>query len=279
MKVPAHPSRLSARESHGNVEIMNYQCKLDIFEGPLDLLLHLIKEQKMDIYDIPIAQITRQYMEYLDVMQDLNLEVAGEYLILAAELTRIKSKVLLPVQEPESEEEGQDPREDLVRRLLEYQRYKDAAFQLRKREYERQQIFVRGAELEIEEFGEKEILVEASVFDLLNAFQNILRNREFKKNYEIKISTTSVSDRITHILEILNATESVTFESLFTVLNTKQEVIVTFLALLELIRLKLVRIQQMKHFDSIRLYRSTDWETQEEVLRQYHASPEDENER
>ncbi|MFQ5449649.1 MAG: segregation and condensation protein A [Nitrospinaceae bacterium] len=258
---------------------MNYQCKLDIFEGPLDLLLHLIKEQKMDIYDIPIAQITRQYMEYLDVMQDLNLEVAGEYLILAAELTRIKSKVLLPVQEPESEEEGQDPREDLVRRLLEYQRYKDAAFQLRKREYERQQIFVRGAELEIEESGEKEILVEASVFDLLNAFQNILRNREFKKNYEIKISTTSVSDRITHILEILNATESVTFESLFTVLNTKQEVIVTFLALLELIRLKLVRIQQMKHFDSIRLYRSTDWETQEEVLRQYHASPEDENER
>jgi len=122
---------------------MTYRCNIEIFEGPLDLLLHLIKEQKMDIHDIAIAVITRQYMDTIDLMQDLNLEVAGEYLIMAAELTRIKSKVLLPVQEQELEEgeEGQDPRAELMRRLQEYQRYKEAAFELRVREHDRQQVF------------------------------------------------------------------------------------------------------------------------------------------
>lgn len=251
---------------------MAYQCKIDIFEGPLDLLLHLLKEQKMDIQDIPIAVITRQYMDTLDLMQDLNLEIAGEYLVMAAELTRIKSKCLLPVQEQEAEEgeEGVDPRAELMRRLLEYQRYKDAAFELRIREHDRQQVFVRGGDIPIEGIGEEEVLVEASAFDLLNAFQKVLQNKEFKKDFEITISTFSVADRMPHILEILNASESVTFESLFTVLNTRQEVIVTFLALLELMRLKLLRVQQVKQLDPIRIYASSDRETQDEVLQQYH---------
>ncbi len=255
---------------------MNYQCKIDIFEGPLDLLLHLIKEQKMDIHDIPIAEITRQYVDYLDLMQELNLEIAGEYLVMAAELTRIKSKILLPVQEQELEEgeEGQDPRADLMRRLQEYQRYKDAAFELRVREHERQQVFVRGGEILFDEDGGGEVLVEASAFDLFQAFQKILRSKEFKKDYEIEITTFSVADRMTHILEILNSADSVTFDSLFTVLNTRQEIIVTFLALLELMRLKLLRVQQVKHFDPIRIYSSADRETQEEILQQYHTSGE-----
>jgi len=258
---------------------MNYQCKIDIFEGPLDLLLHLIREQKMDIYDIPIADITRQYMDYIDLMQELNLEIAGEYLVMAAELTRIKSKILLPVQEQELEqgEEGQDPRADLMRRLQEYQRYKDAAFELRIREYDRQQVFLRGGKILFDDEGGEEILVEANAFDLFKAFQKILKSKEFKKDYEIKVTTYSVSDRMTHILEILNSAESVTFDSLFTVLNTRQEIIVTFLALLELMRLKLLRIQQVKHFDPIRIYKSADRETQQEVLQQYHASGENEN--
>jgi len=255
---------------------MTYRCNIEIFEGPLDLLLHLIKEQKMDVHDIPIAVITRQYMEYLDLLQDLNLEVAGEYLIMAAELTRIKSKVLLPVQEQELEEgeEGQDPRAELMRRLQEYQRYKDAAFELRVREHVRQQIFVRGGDVLADEDIGEQMVVEASAFDLLNAFQNILKNKEFKKDYEVEISTFSVADRLTHILEILNAGKTVTFDSLFTVLNTRQELIVTFLALLESMRLKLVRIQQAKQFDSIRLYLSVDQETQEQILQEYHASAE-----
>lgn len=251
---------------------MAYQCKIDIFEGPLDLLLHLLKEQKMDIQDISIAEITRQYMDALDFMHDLNLEIAGEYLVMAAELTRIKSKCLLPVEEREDEEneEGQDPRADLMRRLQEYQRYKDAAFQLRMREHDRQRIFARNAPLDNGEG--KDALVEASAFDLLNAFQKVLRSKEFKKDYELTITTFSVADRIPRILEILNATESVTFESMFTALNSREEVIVTFLALLELMRLKLLRVQQVNQFDPIRIYRSADRETQDEVLQRRHAS-------
>ncbi len=255
---------------------MTYRCNIEVFEGPLDLLLHLIKEQKMDIHDIAIATITRQYMDYIDLMQDLNLEVAGDYLIMAAELTRIKSKVLLPVQEQELEEgeEGQDPRAELMRRLQEYQRYKEAAFELRVREHDRQQVFVRGGDVLVDEDSGEEIIQEASAFDLLNAFQNILKSKEYKKDYEIKVSMFSVSDRLTHILEILNAAKTITFDSLFTVLNTRQELVVTFLALLETMRLKLVRIQQTKRFDTIRLYLAADDETQAQILDQYHSSTE-----
>ena len=258
---------------------MTYQCKIDIFEGPLDLLLHLIREQKMEIHDIPIAKITQQYMDYIDLMKELNLEVVGDYLVMAAELTRIKSKTLLPVQEIEDEdgEEGVDPRAELTRRLLEYKRYKEAAFELRQREYDRQQVFIRGTELELEEEEGGETLVEASVFELLQAFQGILKKNSYKKDYEIHISTYSVSDRISYILEITNASESITFESLFTVLNSRQEIIVTFLALLELMKLSLLRIQQGKQFGAIRIYQAADQELQKEVLKDYQDSWDEES--
>ena len=253
---------------------MTYQCKLEIFEGPLDLLLHLIKEQKMDIYDIPIADITRQYMQYLDMIQELNLELVGEYLVMAAELTRIKSKILLPA--PEMDEEfddggGEDPRAELMRRLKEYQRYRDAAFELRMKEHDRQQVFVRGGQIELDDDStEEKELVDASVFDLLKAYQKIIDTKSFENDYEIKITEMSVTDQIQHIMEILNASESVTFESLFTVLNTKQEVVVTFLAILELMRLKLLRVQQVRHFETIRIYKSADQETQDSILQEYY---------
>ena len=254
---------------------MSYQCKLDIFEGPLDLLLHLIKEQKMDVYDIPIAQITRQYMDYLGVMQELNLELVGEYLVMAAELTRIKSKILIPA--PETNEEfdagsGDDPRAELMRRLKEYQRYRDAAFELRLKEHDRQQVFVRGGEIAIDGNTEERGLVDASVFDLLKAYQKILDNKLFEKDYEVEITEMSVTDQIQHIIEILNASESVTFESLFTVLNTKQEVVVTFLAILELMRLKLLRVQQARHFETIRIYKAADQEAQDAIMREYQQT-------
>ena len=258
---------------------MNYQCNLDIFEGPLDLLLHLIKEQKMDIYDISITEITKQYLVYLDLLSELNLELVGEYLVMAAELARIKSKTLLPT--PETEEDtlaaaGEDPRDELIRRLLEYKRYKEAAFELRQKEYDQQQLFTRSGELELEE-TEQELLIEANVFDLLTAFQKVLQEKSFKKDYEIKITTLSVSDRISNILEVLNASESVTFHSLFTELNTKQEVIVTFLAILELMRMQLIRCQQVKQFDAIRIYCAADRATQELVLKDFQEVEEQES--
>ena len=257
---------------------MNYQCNLDIFEGPLDLLLHLIKEQKMDIYDIRIAEITKQYLSYLDLLSELNLEMVGEYLVMAAELAKIKSKSLLPI--PETEEDvltaaGEDPRAELMRRLLEYQRYKEAAFELRQKEYDQQQIFSRTGEVVLEN-SEEELLIEANVFDLLTAFQKVLKEKSFKKNYEIKVTTLSVSDRISGILEILNVSESVTFDSLFTSLNTKQEVIVTFLAILELMRMQLIRSQQARQFDVIRIYTAVDRETQEEIMKEFYDAEENE---
>ena len=257
---------------------MHYQCNLDIFEGPLDLLLHLIKEQKMDIYDIPILEITRQYLFYLDVISELNLETAGEYLIIAAELAKIKSKMLLPAPDTEEDEltsAGEDPRAELMRRLLEYQRYKEAAFELRQKEYDQQQLFTRSGDVVLDK-SEGELMIEANVFDLLTAFQKVLKEKSFKNNYEIKITTLSVSDRIGDILEILNTSESVTFDSLFTTLNTKQEVIVTFLAILELMRMQLIRSQQGQSFDVIRLYIAVDLETQEEILKDFYDSEEKE---
>ena len=254
---------------------MTYQCKLKIFEGPLDLLLHLLKEQKMDIYDIPIAEITKQYLGYLELMQEMNLELVGEYLVMAAELARIKSKTLLPAPEIDEESDlsgGEDPRAELMRRLREYQRYRDAAFELRMKEHDRQQIFSRGGEIEIEESSENRELIEVSVFDLFKAYQKVLDTKSFEKDYEIEITEMSVTDRIQYILDILNSSDSVTFESFFTVLNRKQEIIVTFLAILELMRLKLLRVQQSQHFETIRIYKATDQKTQDAILKEYQST-------
>jgi len=255
---------------------MNYQCNLDIFEGPLDLLLHLIKEQKMDVYDIPIAEISRQYLTYLDLLSGLNLEMVGEYLVMAAELAKIKSKTLLPT--PETEEDvlaaaGEDPRAELMRRLLEYQRYKEAAFELRQKEYDQQQLFTRSGDVVLDN-SKEELMIEANVFDLLTAFQKVLKEKSFKKNYEIKVTTLSVSDRIGDILEILNASESVTFDSLFTALNTKQEIIVTFLCILELMCMQLIRSQQSRQFGAIRLYIAVEHEAQEKILKELYDAKE-----
>ena len=254
---------------------MVYKCKLKIFEGPLDLLLHLLKEQKMDICDIPIAEITKQYMQYLEMMQEMNLELVGEYLVMAAELTRIKSKTLLPSLEISEEDDfggGEDPRSELMRRLREYQRYRDAAFELRMKEHDRLQIFSRGGEIEIEENSETPELMDATVFDLFTAYQKILDSKSFEKDYEIEITEMSVTDRMQYILDILNSSDSVTFESLFTVLNSKQEIIVTFLGILELMRLKLMRVQQGQHFETIRIYKSADQKTQDDILQEYHRN-------
>lgn len=251
---------------------MNYQFKLDMFEGPLDLLLHLIKEHKMDIHDIPIAEVTRQYIDFMQLMENLNLELAGEYLVMAAELTRIKSRILLPSEGVEREEEqGRDPRAELMARLLEYQRYKSAAMELRKLESDRLQVFPgRGDALFDDE--EDDAMVDATVFDLFSAFRQVLTKKALGKDYDIKITTLSVAGMIKKVLEVLNSSESVTFESLFTVINTKQEVIVTFLAILEMMRLLLIRVIQPGTFETIRVCLNADKETQEEAMKRFDTT-------
>lgn len=222
---------------------MTYKVQLDIFEGPLDLLLHLIKRDEVDIYDIPIADITMQYLEYIDILKDMNLNLAGEFLLMAATLAHIKSRMLLPIEsEAGSEEEGPDPREELVRMLLEYQRYKDAAVELDDRLRLGRDVFVRGAEVAV---GDDEpMLMNVSLFDLMDALKSILERTTEESTLELTVDRFSLADKITHVLEVLAETGSVTFVSLFAKGATKGEMIVTFLAILELAKLVLIKIHQ-----------------------------------
>jgi segregation and condensation protein A len=227
---------------------MAYQVKLPVFEGPLDLLLHLIREHRVDIYDIPIALITRQYLEYLDLLQELNLSVAGEFLVMAATLVQIKSRMLLPREEqPESAEPEEDPREELVRRLLEYQRFKDAAEELEDREAAWRDVFRREPtampQVEIEEYE----LGELSVFDLLTSLREVLDRVPDQTIMEVTIETLTVRDRMTAIIERFDAMpegERVRFHQLFDAAATRTAVIVTFLALLELVKMHVLGLRQ-----------------------------------
>ena len=230
---------------------------LELFEGPLDFLLYLIRRDKIDIYDIPVAPITRDYMEYLDLMQELNLDVAGEFMVMAATLIHIKSKMLVPVEptEAEGEEDYVDPREELVRRLLELQRYKDAAGLLH------QQAQIRAAQWTrpdtvlptFDDSGEE--MLEAGLYDLIAAFKELLDRRKSLLAHEIESEGPSVEERMAELLAMIVAGESLDFMELFTSLETKGQMITTFLALLELVRLKQVRVYQRGRFGSIRVFR------------------------
>jgi segregation and condensation protein A len=230
--------------------------RLPVFEGPLDLLLHLIKEQKIDIYDIPIVEITQQYLQYIDMMKELNLEVAGDYLVMAATLIHIKSKMLLPVEEEGNEEPEEDPRAELVRRLLEYQAFKESTSHLRRREEVWKNVFQRRpVELEESEIEPEPVLVEASVFDLLSAFKKLLE-RAPEQPIEITRETLTVADRINFIVEKMEESDGMRFEDLFEPGFTRSVLIVTFLSLLELVRLGLLKIYQERDFGVIWLMKS-----------------------
>jgi segregation and condensation protein A len=238
----------------------DYKVKLEVFEGPLDLLLYLIKKEEVDIYDIPIERITTQYMEYLSIMQLLNLEVAGEFLVMAATLMYIKSRMLLPVDQQVTaadEEEGEDPRWELIRQLIEYKKFKDAALQLSQREEEQSNVFPRRAgEVEVE--AEKEVpLAEVSIFDLINAFNEVLKKATAREDFrEIIEERYTVSDKIEEILYTMRERAEIIFQELFSSASSRVEVVVTFLALLELIRLKRFKVRQEAAFGEIRVIKS-----------------------
>ena len=235
-----------------------YQVQLDSFTGPLDLLLHLIRKQQINIYDIPIALIAKQYLEYLNLMKTLNLSFAGEFLVMAASLLQIKSRMLLPKEESddESEENVEDPRDELVRQLMEYEQFKDAAVRLSDHERIWREAFSRDPVLIEEPDPDEHVpMDDLSLFDLLGALQEVLDRTTAQPFIDVSLDTQTVQERIHTILELLETEPTLTFDSLFEVGFTRSYVIVTFLALLELVRMKLVMLFQGDMFGPIRITR------------------------
>ena len=229
---------------------MAVHVQLKIYEGPLDLLLHLIKKNELDIVDIPIASITEQYLAALELIQGLNLDVSGEYLVMAATLLHIKSRMLLPPEEAEEDddEEGGDNREDLIRRLLEYERFKNAARDLEEREILNRDVFARQGQAErVTDVSFEQL----SVFDLMSALQRVLERFPGPSVHRVVQETVSVRERMTHILDELHRRPSVLFHELFDSARSRMDVVVTFLALLELIRIRALHALQKERLGPI----------------------------
>ena len=237
----------------------DYKVKFEVFEGPLDLLLYLIKKEEVDIYEVNLTRLATQFIEYIDTMRLLDLEIAGEFLVMAATLMYIKSRELLPVDQQvqvEGEEEGEDPRWELIRQLVEYKKFKDAAAQLSVLEARQENIFPRTpAKLEFEAAPAHG--AEASIFDLLNAVNLVLQRFAHRpEQRDIFEDKWSVSEKIEHLMRLIHEKESLRFSELFAGATHRSEVVVTFLALLELIRLKQLTAGQNEAFGEIEVRRA-----------------------
>ncbi|MBU2054618.1 MAG: segregation/condensation protein A [Proteobacteria bacterium] len=238
---------------------MNYEIKLDIFEGPLDLLLYLIRKNEIDICNIPIALITEQYLAHLGMMHSLNLDLAGEYLVLASTLVHIKSKMLLPPAEGEDEdEEGEDPRAELVQQLLEYQMFKEAALGLEDRPLLERDVFTRGAPGEAESAAEEEAMIEVGIFELVEAFRRIIAGLDHPEQLAIDAQKLSLADRINEIMDRLSEEKQTTFAELLGETADRRRIVYTFLAILELMKLRMIRAFQVGPFGAIRLFLSVE---------------------
>lgn len=233
------------------------RIRLQSFEGPLDLLVHLIRKNKVDVYDIPIAKITRQYLDYLTLMEELNLDVASEFLVMAATLIHIKSRMLLPRPPAltEADTVDEDPRDVLVRRLLEHERFKAAAELLHDRETLRSAQWMRpDSRIEAIAGDDYEPELEVDLFGLLSAFQRVLERSRERPPVPLPPEEQSIEQRIDQLLERLSVTAACGFDDLFDDTVTRADLIVTFLAVLEMIRLKLIRVFQSGHSGDIRVY-------------------------
>ena len=236
---------------------MSYQIKLEIFEGPMDLLLHLIKKHELNVYDIPIALITQQYLEYLGIMKSLDMEIAGEFLVMASTLTHIKSKMLLPPPEnPEAEDDGIDPRAELIRRLLEYKSFKEAANSLEDKEEAWSRVYTRPGDTAPELPADNDpLLFDFHLFDLLSALKDVIARVPDSK-FEITTETVSITEKISQILARLEVADSILFADLFEGSTSKMQVIGTFLALLELIKTRVAKAFQIEQFGAIRIMKA-----------------------
>ncbi len=235
-----------------------YPVRLEVFEGPLDLLLHLIRKHEIDIYDIPISLVTRQYLEYLELMEEMQLDIAGEFLVMAATLIHIKSRTLLPRPAPEQEDPEEDPREALVRRLVEHQRFKAAAELLHERETVRSAQWGRPDERIATLAGEgldAEPELEVDLFSLMTAFRAVVERAKQRPKVVLPMEQMSIEQRIEQLLEQLSETEAAGFEDLFDDAAVRSDLILTFLALLEMIRMKIIRVFQSGVGGPIRVYK------------------------
>jgi segregation and condensation protein A len=230
----------------------DYLVDLEVFQGPLDLLLYLINKEEVDIYDIPIARITRQYLKYIEMMTTLNLELAGEFILMAASLIRIKARLLLPHEPGETEE--LDPREELMNALIQYKKYKEAGEILRENAIREEQNYVPDNPVKKIE-GKVELEPVTTVFDLIAAFKDVLSNQKDETYHEVELEEVSIEDRIRFILTYLQAKEFATFQELFNDIPRKMVAVVTFIALLELSRSKRIVIYQSLPFSEMRIYR------------------------
>jgi segregation and condensation protein A len=239
---------------------MSYKIKLQLFEGPLDLLLYLVKKDHVNIYDIPIAQVTQQYMDYIELMKILDLNIAGEFLVMAATLIQIKSKMLLPVPEVEQPQEEDDPRSELIKQLLEYERFKQIAQELRQKETNQQDIFKRPRLLErdIPEGPPSAQYFESSIFDLISAFSRALQDTPKDLFYSVIKDEFTVEEKIHDILHDLLLRPSIELSELFAQARQKVEIIVTFLAVLELVRMKEIICRQKEPFGSVEVIRNVE---------------------
>lgn len=227
--------------------IDDYAVKLPVFEGPLDLLLHLIRQNEVEIAEIPIAEITDQYLQYLDLMRELDLDIAGEFLVMASTLALIKSRMLLPSEEAIEDSDGVDPRAELIARLLQYERYKEVAEKLGKRRLLGRDIYAAQG-LGIEPVPEGERQIEVGLFELIDAFRLVLENASSGELHELKGETVSVRDRMIYVMERLEVNDSLEFNLIFEsesgAVPTRPLIIATFLAILELARLSALHVYQ-----------------------------------
>lgn len=231
---------------------MSYRVKLDIFEGPLDLLLHLVKKNEVDLSDIPVATITDQYIAYLDLLTELDLDVAGEYLVMAATLLHLKSRLLLPDEGGVDEEEGADPRAELARQLLEYQRFKEAAELLNRGDLLERDVFVRSPARD-ETDAEQDLVYDVALGDLLDALQDVLKRAAPELTQQVIVEQVSLRERLCFVLDTLRERATVVFTDLFPAGVSRMQILATFLAILELVRTRMVHLHQDAHFGPIAL--------------------------
>jgi segregation and condensation protein A len=238
----------------------DYKVKFEVFEGPLDLLLYLIKKEEVDIYDVNLTQLATQFLEYVDVMRLLDLEIAGEFLVMAATLMYIKSRELLPVDQQvatEGEDDDQDPRWELIRQLVEYKKFKDAAVQLQSLEARQENVYHRLPMPPAAEAAPAPGRGEVTLFDLVNAVTSILKRVAQREDLrDIFEDKWTVSEKIENLLTAIQERSELRFSELFASATSRTEVVVTFLALLELIRLRRLLAMQPEAFGDIIIYRA-----------------------
>lgn len=242
----------------------SYRVNVDVFEGPLDLLMHLIKKNDLDVYDIPIAFVLEEYERHLDTIKELDIDLAGEFLLMAAELAHIKSQMLLP-EDRGAEAEEPDPRADLVRRLLEYQQFKGAGETLMGRELLHRDVFLPASPERV--LAPSDGPVEGNIYDLVEVFSRILKRAPADAYHEVVVDRISINDRIYEVIGFLKKDTAITIEDLLKGDLTRYGIVITFLALLEMCRLKMVKLHQQESMGQIYLERTMDEVKEEEVAR------------